>query len=156
MLNKKGFTLIELIIVMAVFAILASMAVSVFSFGLKSNQKNQEQQESTSTLRLVSSIVEKDIRKSSQNLELIHDNNNPNCFKLLDLDDSETTDSEVSYDYCLQGDNLYRNQVFLIDKIKAFEMHEITDETSSELIGITIKIKDQGGEDYDQEIYFRH
>lgn len=156
MKNNKGFTLIELIVVMAVFTIISAMTLTIFSFGVKSNQKNQDLQESTTSLRLVSRILEKDIRKSSQSLVLITDQAKPNCFKLKDIKDSEETDEEVSFKYCLKEDVLYRNDAFLIDKISSFEMQEIKDPSKETFIGVEIIIKNQEGDDYDQEIYFRN
>lgn len=146
MQDNKGFTLIELVIVIAVLSIVSLMTVSIFSFGIKSNNKNNEIKENTESVRLLFSIIEKDIRISSQNLSLEECNQaSDTCFLLKD-----SNVENGDFEYHLKDDGFYRNKVFIIDRIKLFEIQKLEDEK-----GIKIIIEDAGEKNYDQVYYFR-
>lgn len=141
MKNKKGFTLVELVIVIALISIVSLMTASIFSFGIKSNERNQSLQESTESARLVLQILDKDIRSSSQKLELISEDT---CFTLKD-----TLDESKTIKYCLKNEEVYRNNNFIIDKIIEFRIESIIDK------GIEVYLVDNEGNTYDQKFYFR-
>lgn len=68
--KKRGFTLIELIIVMAVAAIIMVGALNVFIATTKMQAKEQSYAQAQSSVRLITTQLSKDIRMSSQTLSL--------------------------------------------------------------------------------------
>lgn len=62
--NKKGVTLIELIIVLSILSIVSSLAYSVYYFGLKNFNTQTVNVNNQSNVRYALSIISKDIRKS--------------------------------------------------------------------------------------------
>ena len=138
--KKKGFTLIELIIVISILSVVSLMLVSIFSFSINSNRKNTELVNNTDAIRLLSNTIEKDIRKSSQFISV---NKNDACFEITDLIDNE------KIVYCLDDGKVYRNSAFLIDYVKKIDIQNIDDEY------IYIKLDDSEGNHYEQTMYYR-
>lgn len=138
--KKKGFTLIELIIVISILSVVSLMLVSIFSFSINSNRKNTELVNNTDAIRLLSNTIEKDIRKSSQFISV---NKNEACFEITDLIDNE------KIVYCLDDGKVYRNSAFLIDYVKKIDIQNIDDEY------IYIKLDDSEGNHYEQIVYYR-
>ncbi len=138
--KKKGFTLIELIIVISILSVVSLMLVSIFSFSINSNRKNTELVNNTDAIRLLSNTIEKDIRKSSQFISV---NKNEACFEITDLIDNE------KIVYCLDDGKVYRNSAFLIDYVKKIDIQNIDDEY------IYIKLDDSEGNHYEQTVYYR-
>lgn len=138
--KKKGFTLIELIIVISILSVVSLMLVSIFSFSINSNRKNTELVNNTDAIRLLSNTIEKDIRKSSQFISV---NKNDTCFEITDLIDNE------KIVYCLDDGKVYRNNAFLIDYVKKIDIQNIDDEY------IYIKLDDSEGNHYEQTVYYR-
>lgn len=138
--KKKGFTLIELIIVISILSVVSLMLVSIFSFSINSNRKNTELVNNTDAIRLLSNTIEKDIRKSSQFISV---NKNDACFEITDLIDNE------KIVYCLDDGKVYRNNAFLIDYVKKIDIQNIDDEY------IYIKLDDSEGNHYEQTVYYR-
>ena len=138
--KKKGFTLIELIIVISILSVVSLMLVSIFSFSINSNRKNTELVNNTDAIRLLSNTIEKDIRKSSQFISV---NKNEACFEITDLIDNE------KIVYCLDDGKVYRNSAFLIDYVKKIDIQNIDDEY------IYIKLDDSEGNHYEQTMYYR-
>lgn len=138
--KKKGFTLIELIIVISILSVVSLMLVSIFSFSINSNRKNTELVNNTDAIRLLSNTIEKDIRKSSQFISV---NKNGACHEITDLIDNE------NIVYCLDEGKVYRNNAFLIDYVKKIDIQNIDDEY------IYIKLDDSEGNHYEQTVYYR-
>ena len=138
--KKKGFTLIELIIVISILSVVSLMLVSICSFSINSNRKNTELVNNTDAIRLLSNTIEKDIRKSSQFISV---NKKDACFEITDLIDNE------KIVYCLDDGKVYRNSAFLIDYVKKIDIQNIDDEY------IYIKLDDSEGNHYEQTVYYR-
>ncbi|CAM3581707.1 type II secretion system protein [Erysipelothrix urinaevulpis] len=138
--KKEGFTLLELVIVMALISVVGLLLMSVFLTSHKSNKKNEALQKRTESVRLVSHIIDTDIRKSSQELTLT---NNGTCYDLTDSVDSS------SIEYCFKNNSVFRQGSFLIDEVNDFQIKTLENK------GFMIMIEDSGGEKYEQTIYFR-
>lgn len=62
-MKNKGFTLIEILIALAVFTIIASFTASILSQILQIKEQSQEQVEKINNLQLVISLLNKDIKQ---------------------------------------------------------------------------------------------
>lgn len=154
--KEQGFTLIELVVAMAIFAILGLMTITVFSAGLKFTDRNQNIQERTESIRLVFRILDKDLRTSSQYIAV---EDKDSCYTLKDKKSKQ--DDLV---YCLLDDTLSKNGKVLIDKIGGFKIEalgkvlkvEIAESEEIEINeGLKITLVDSEGKEYDHKIYFR-
>ena len=64
-LDLKGFTLIELVVAMAIFAIIGSVLVTIFVAGVKYFSDERSQLFNQSNISVISGALESDTRKSS-------------------------------------------------------------------------------------------
>lgn len=130
--NKKGFTLIELIVVMALMALVFSMGFTIYRFSTEVYQRGSGDTLTQADLRTGISVITKDIRK------------HPN--ETLSASGSTITIGSNTYTVNLDGELTVNNQVFL-SGIESFE-------TSSSGNTITIKITslpDDLGRNYSYE-----
>ena len=146
--NRSGFTLIELIIVLAVSSILIVPIGMFLMSSAKNNTNEQERVESLSNVRASAQIVEVEIRESNQSIEveqldgciLIHDKNANKEQYLLSK-------------YCVINETLYRNDVVLVDKIKVFKFDIKAYSDESYLV---LTIEDIYGGRYEQTLVYRN
>ena len=144
--NRSGFTLFELIIVLAVSSILIVPIGMLLMSSAKNNTNEQERVESLSNVRASAQIVEVEIRESNQSMEveqldgciLIHDKNANKEQYLLSK-------------YCVINETLYRNDVVLVDKIAVFDIKADTDESY-----LVLTIEDIYGGRYEQTLVYRN
>lgn len=144
--NRSGFTLIELIIVLAVSSILIVPIGMFLMSSAKNNTNEQERVESLSNVRASAQIVEVEIRESNQSIEveqldgciLIHDKNANKEQYLLSK-------------YCVINETLYRNDVVLVDKIAVFDIKADSDESY-----LVLTIEDIYGGRYEQTLVYRN
>lgn len=146
--TKKGFTLIEVIITIAVASILLGAAVSFFVFMNRLNNDQKDFVFAQDTVRTVSRIIENDIRKSNQvaNDQVIGSDalgieTDPYVIKLLS--------SEV--EYYLKDNIIYRNGAFLLDNVEKFIIMKSGNKVT---YIIESNVKERMIE-YEQEIYLR-
>lgn len=142
MKNKRGFTLIEMIIALAVVTLVLGGLITVFRVIMKSNQTEQNYISAQDTLRTVSIHLEKEIRTSSQNIEISSLNN---CTDIKDL-----TSNELKT-YCLISDGIYFNNTLLINNVKSFDLIKVDN-------AIELKLESNFQEDvivYEKTIYLR-
>lgn len=144
--NRSGFTLFELIIVLAVSSILIVPIGMLLMSSAKNNTNEQERVESLSNVRASAQIVEVEIRESNQSIKveqldgciLIHDKNANKEQYLLSK-------------YCVINETLYRNDVVLVDKIAVFDIKADTDESY-----LVLTIEDIYGGRYEQTLVYRN
>lgn len=121
--NKKGFTLVELIIAMMVTTILLAAVYFMFVRVFQMNQEQNELIAAQDTVRAISQIVEGDIRRSSQYLEVSESGNLITVVQTNKegtvLKDAEGSPLQMTYE--LKDDVLYRNNKRLLDRVKTFE-----------------------------------
>lgn len=149
--NKQGFTLLELIVGMAVFSVISLMLISIFTLGIKNNKQVRLRQESNDSIQLVYNSLENDIREGSQLIQLSTEENSYHLNDML---------NENIITYTLNNEVLYKNGVYLIDQIKSFEIEELGDlnELKGHEIyeGLKIILSITEETIYDYKIYFRH
>ena len=151
MTNKKGFTVLELMVGLAIFSLISLMTLSIFSLGIKSNNLQRSQQEGNDSMRLVFNSIEKDIRESSQLVKISFDEN---TYYLTDLLNG-TINS-----YSLENEILYKNGKYLIDQIKSFDieslgnLQKIENHTVNEGFKLNLSLDEETI--YDYKFYFRH
>lgn len=157
MQNKKGFTLVELMIAMFIATILIA---GVYAMFISVHNMNEEQQafiEAQTNLGSVSQIVEKDIRKSSQHLD-ISVSGNSTVITQLDKEGNIIKDDEgnpLQYSYELMNGKLYRNNRFLSEHIESFEVHAYPTEDPM-YIYLKVNAKTRRREvNHDKKIYLR-
>lgn len=102
-LNKKGFTLIEIVIVMAILGLLLGGLLSTFIFSLNFFSEEDSQIVRQENLRFVSVEFEKDIRKSDQIVTV-----SGSCVAI------------GSIDYCLSANQVTREEVVIAKNIDVF------------------------------------
>lgn len=144
--NRSGFTLFELIIVLAVSSILIVPIGMLLMSSAKNNTNEQERVASLSNVRASAQIVEVEIRESNQSIKveqldgciLIHDKNANKEQYLLSK-------------YCVINETLYRNDVVLVDKIAVFDIKADTDESY-----LVLTIEDIYGGRYEQTLVYRN
>lgn len=111
--HKRGFTLVELLVAMAVSAIVFLGVISMFSSILNADKNLDNYVQAQDAHRIVSITVEKDIRSSSQNISL---SITGTCTAIKDLNTDEVIE------YCLSGNDLSRNGSLLSGNIGMFSL----------------------------------
>lgn len=151
--NKKGFTLVEVLIAMLITGIILSATYTLFVSVFKMNQEQNEFIQMQDTLRTVGQIVERDIRRSSQYIDL---DNKEDAIHLVNLNkagdvilDNEGNPVEVIYK--LENRKLYRNGQHLMDQLDNFILREEGDVVYLELKSKTSKREVS----HDKKIYLR-
>ena len=115
--NKQGFTLVELMIAMTMASILAGGLFSFFISMQRHYQKEQARIEEMQSLRLVGHIIDTQIRRSSQSLEM---DKMGSCTILKDVDATASNRSELTNLYCLNDTDLTINGATHINHIQSF------------------------------------
>ena len=146
-MNKRnGFTLIELIIVLAVSALLIVPIGSVLMSSMKNNTNEQERVESLSNVRAAAQIVEIEIRESNQSIEV---EELDGCTLIYDTDSKD--ERYLLSEYCVLDETLFHNDSVLVDRIALFSVVE--DANKSYLV---LTIEDIYGGRYEQTLVFRN
>lgn len=106
MKNRQGFTLVELIVAMAVSTIVLGILVLIFSTTMKTYSSERDKVLLNDSYRIISISIEKDIRQSSQSIKVTTNNN---CTSIIDEDNVTETI------YCLIDKRVYRNGTYMTD-----------------------------------------
>lgn len=104
--NRKGVTLVELMIVLALLSVVLMIAFSVLSFGFKGFNAQTDNIDNQSKVRLALSDISKEIRKTEDVLEI------------------DVYVNEIDVDgiiYKLQGSTLMKDGSKLVSGIKLFK-----------------------------------
>ena len=161
--SKKGFTLIELVIVMCVFSILGVAFVSVIVSSQMNYQKEQARVEEIESIRTVAQIIDSDIRASNQNIRL--NVNAAGCFEISEVyftpgateNDEPIPVEQLYVTYCLIDETIHKNGQVLLNGINDFKVR-VEDNNPDDDIPFTyisVYLEGLNGGDYDQIIYFR-
>lgn len=124
MKNNKGFTLVEVLIAMLITGIIFTSVYFLFIKVFTMNKEQNDFIQMQDAMRNVAHIVEKDIRKSTQNIEFVEAGNE---IKIYYLDYSlnrmlDDTGNEIKITYKLSDDVLYRNGNYLMNNLDNFEL----------------------------------
>ena len=144
--NRSGFTLIELIIVLAVSSILIVPLGMLLMSSAKNNTNEQERVESLSNVRASAQIVEVEIRESNQSIEI---EQLGGC--ILIRDKNANKEQYLLSKYCVINETLYRNDVVLVDKIAVFDIKADSDESY-----LVLTIENIYGGRYEQTLVYRN
>ncbi|NLW14705.1 MAG: prepilin-type N-terminal cleavage/methylation domain-containing protein [Erysipelothrix sp.] len=145
--NKKGFTLVEVIVAVFISTILIAAVYFMFVRVYLENESQNEFVKMQDTLRSISQIVETDIRKSSQYIDI---DVAGDIYTIIEKDhENGSTLKETPYE--LVDNVLYRNAVFLMDKVESFKIIE-----KEYYLEVEIKSESKGREiKHDKKIYLR-
>lgn len=113
MIKSKGFTLIELIVVIAILGVFLSGVFAIFDMGVKMYAKDQSQVANQETIRTVMTSIEKKIRKANHANQPLYENVD-GC---LIIRSSTTTDS-----YCLTAGSITLNGSAIINRVSVFDV----------------------------------
>lgn len=142
MQDKRGFTLVEVMVALFVTSILLGAVYFVFVRSFMMNKEQNDYVNSQDALRLSAMVIESDIRKSSQDINIIQEKG---CFVITDNQDN----TEV--EYCVSERTLYRNSVFLIDNVDSFILEDHINYVNLEIISNYNRKEIK----HAQKIYFR-
>lgn len=117
--NKKGVTLIELIIVLSILSIVSSLGFSFYLYGLKNFTTQTVNVNNQSNVRYALSIISKDIRKA----------------------DSVTVSANIitidgTLEYKLDGNILMKNGNNLVTDIETFNVTKVGNKITIEIISL--------------------
>ncbi len=147
---KKGFTLVEVIIAMFITTVLISAVYFMFIRVFQMNREQDQFIQMQDSLRTVSIIVEKDIRKSTQNVD-IKKEGNTTTLQYLDDTGQKLEGSENIFTYKLENNRLYRNGNFLMENLEEFEL-------TNHNYYVNLELKSKTGKrevSHDKKIYLR-
>ncbi len=150
MKDKKGFTLVEVIIAMFITTVLIAAVYFMFIRVFQMNREQDQFIQMQDSLRTVSIIVEKDIRKSTQNVD-IKKEGNITILQYLDESGKELEGSENIFTYKLENNRLYRNGNFLMENLEEFEL-------TNHNFYVNLELKSKTGKrevSHDKKIYLR-
>lgn len=158
--NKKGFTLVELMIAIAAASILAGAFISFFLSSQHQYQREQNRVEEMQSLRLVGQLVDHTIRSSSQSL-IIEEVGG--CYELRESEINEDDDTVVTTrisSYCQNGEVLTIDGLTHIDAIKNFKLVgdplPVDMQAGDTLKKITLEIEGVLGGSYDKVFVLRN
>lgn len=147
---KKGFTLVEVIIAMFITTVLISAVYFMFIRVFQMNREQDQFIQMQDSLRTVSIIVEKDIRKSTQNVD-IKKEGNTTTLQYLDDTGQKLEGSENIFTYKLENNRLYRNGIFLMENLEEFDL-------TNHNYYVNLELKSKIGKrevSHDKKIYLR-
>ena len=147
---NKGFTLVEVIIAMFITTVLISAVYFMFIRVFQMNREQDQFIQMQDSLRTVSIIVEKDIRKSTQNVD-IKKEGNTTTLQYLDDTGQKLEGSENIFTYKLENNRLYRNGNFLMENLEEFEL-------TNHNYYVNLELKSKTGKrevSHDKKIYLR-
>lgn len=121
--NKKGFTVIEVVVSLLILAIILGMSSSVVSFFSRFYSNETTQINRQENVRLLLSYIERDIRKSNQEIDL-----DGTCYKI------GTDDAEQQSVYCVNDSQVTRNGVVIAHEIQTLSMSTNLDGTIVNLV----------------------
>lgn len=138
---KKGMTLIELVIAMAVTTILLSALAIVFNSAMTVYRISRNDAQAQSQLRLAVEKITIDIRSSNQSLDtaIVADHD---CYLI-----------NTTQRYCLVGTDLQLNSQTLIQNVAQFT---ISGPPSTNKVTIHLKSSIGNGKEMTYEIYLRN
>lgn len=109
---KKGFTLIELIIVVAIVGILATSLYSVYQISSKSAQRTSTQGELVQNGRIAMDRMIREIRQTNEIVDRGEEQSN-NEINEIEFQDAHASEIEIQYiKYYLEGDKLKRQVLY--------------------------------------------
>ncbi len=119
-MNKKGFSLIELIVVMALTSFILVMGFSVYRFSTQTYQREAERTTTQFNLRTAMTVITKDIRRTPGS-DII-------------VDSPGNTISVGSNVYELEDNAIHVNSGVLISEISEFNVDKTGDTISIEIV----------------------
>ena len=119
-LNKKGMTLIELVVVMAVLGLVLSGVTIIIGFASNFFSEEDSSIIRQENLRLVTVNFEKDVRKSNQDVS-----ENSGCVLVGTIN------------YCLSDNDITRNGLKIAEEIATFDVSLASDDSYLDLLVVT-------------------
>ena len=118
--DKRGFTLIELIIVIALLGVVIMMGFSILSFGYKSFNSQTDTTDNQSNVRYAMSDISKRIRSAdpSKTISIAH--------SIVNIDEGRVI-------YELQGSTLLKNKKEFVTGIKEFASSIVGDKITLQI-----------------------
>lgn len=130
MKKNKGFTLIEVVVVVAVLSLMLAGMFSIFDTGIKMYAKDSTQVANQESIRTVMTSIEKKIRKAD------HPNSpfsiSGNC---LIIRSATTIDN-----YCLSGNSITLNGNPILDRVATFTLSVSNTIPTNDKASVTITI----------------
>lgn len=120
-LNRKGFTMLELMIALIVFSIIGVGLTTVFVSGLRFYSEEKSQIDKQQALTQFSIALESDVRKSKLASKSI--NRSINCLNLT-LNDNST----IAYCYNSLNKTISRNAIVVAEEINTFTISVTTNQ----------------------------
>jgi len=118
--NRKGFTLVELMIVLALLGVVIMIGFSVFSFGFKNFNAQADNIDNQSKVRHAISDISKEIRKADPTKKITI------VGGIVNIDEGRVI-------YELQGSNLLKNKNELVPEIEEFNPSIVGDKVTLEI-----------------------
>lgn len=148
-------TLIEIIVAMAITAIVLAAVYSIFFSSFRMNEEQNRYVEAQDALRIASLRIEQDIRSSSQNITIVQEGNS------VQIVDNSETDKFPNIEYYVDSDHiLYRNNIRISDRIVSLEISNPYDDAleaiNESIVDVLLK-SDFNGEVivHEQRVYLR-
>lgn len=129
--NEEGITLIELLVSIAIFSVIVSLALSILLFGSRSFHKQTNETNDLLNIRNAIDHLTREIRKSDH----------------VDVRDGILTLNKTDT-YRLDNNRLMKNETVIIDHIDEFKVMK-----SGSMIDITLRGKE--GEEVYSTLYIR-
>jgi len=153
-MNKKGFTLVELIVVVLVMGMILTMVYQIFFYQEKSLRRQRQWSELNVMSRKASTYISKELRNIgycentgsmgiSQAFGII--NGGANSIKYshdIDGDQPGVVDPEDTHSIKVSGDTLYIDCDFALDNVASLEF--IYKDTTGTVVTAVIEVNDLG------------
>ena len=156
--NRKGFTLIELIIVLALLAIVMMMGFSILSFGYKSFNSQVDNIDNQTVVQRAISDITREIRRNPGDITI------PGGIKSGDIISGDTikingTQYILKKNISPVKNTLCKNTNEIVSGIDSLRVSIVVDKTTSKTSKVTLKITSQAnrGREFTltSEIYVR-